>query len=414
MFNPQVESTNTQLRDITEKFNSGFDIGVLAFLFNKSKWIIISFFTVATILSFLYLRYSQPIYESRATVQINDANRADDILHIDGLNENGNVLAEAIEQIKSRIFLRRVVEKLDIAVNYYTEGTFKNNEMYHSSPYLVKINCKDKSVLGQKIYVELNKSLSAGTLKLGKQQWNFTCNEWLRTPYFDVNVYPNDRVSATIISEVLKENNEYYFVANDIDAVTIKLQGQVEIKLLSELAKTIQIRVRDVNGAKSSDIVNAITEEYMTYDVERKSESSRNILAFIESQLGTVYDALKNTEGDLQRFKKEKNFSDQEVIVNSEFMRNSNLEDEMLKVKIEEDIITEIQRSIQKNKNIDIYQLLSLVSGTEYESVIRETTQNIQRLLNERDNMLYEVTPSSEAIIVQWLRFSSGCQKFPS
>ncbi|MBL7932434.1 MAG: hypothetical protein JNL60_11055, partial [Bacteroidia bacterium] len=76
MFNPQVESTNNQLKDITEKFSSGFDIGVIAFLFIKSRVYIALFFTVSFLLAFLYLRYSQPIYESRAIIQINDGNQA--------------------------------------------------------------------------------------------------------------------------------------------------------------------------------------------------------------------------------------------------------------------------------------------------------------------------------------------------
>src|SRR5436190_8122783 len=138
MFNPQVESTNNQLKDITEKFNTGFDIGVIAFLFNKSRLYIILFFLVSFLLAFLYLRYSQPVYESRAVIQINDANKADDILRLNNLSDRGNIMAEAIEQIRSKVFLKRVVEKLDISVNYFSEGTFKSNEMYHSSPYLVK------------------------------------------------------------------------------------------------------------------------------------------------------------------------------------------------------------------------------------------------------------------------------------
>ena len=36
MLDPQVESTNNQLKDITEMFNTTFDIGVLVFLFIKS------------------------------------------------------------------------------------------------------------------------------------------------------------------------------------------------------------------------------------------------------------------------------------------------------------------------------------------------------------------------------------------
>src|SRR5690606_10186767 len=57
-----------------------------------------------------------------------------------------------------------------------------------------------------------------------------------------------------------------------------------------------------------------------------------------------------------------------------------------------------IQNNISKNKSVDVYQLVSLISGTEYESVIKEITQNIQKLLSEKENMLYALTPNSESI----------------
>ena len=398
MFNPQVESTNHQLKDITEKFSSGFDIGVIAFLFNKSRiWIALAFI-ISFSFAFIYLRYSQPIYESRAIVQINDANKADDILKLSNMGNNGNILAEAIEQIRSKVFLKRVVEKLDISVNYFSEGTFKNSELYHSSPYHVKINSKDGTVFGQKIYVEFNGFITGGVLRIGKVGYPFELNTWLNTKDFDVNVYLNEKIALPVIKEVIKENNAFYFIVSDVDAVTAILQSKVELKLLNDQAKTIQIKVKDVNSAKSTDIVNAITEEYLTYDVERKSESSTNILSFIDSQLGIVYNELKKTEGDLQEFKKTKKINDRDKLINSELMKYSTVEDQMLKAEMEERMISEIQDRVAKDKKLDIYSLISLMSGTEYENIIKDITQNIQRLLTDKENMLYAVTPNSENI----------------
>jgi tyrosine-protein kinase Etk/Wzc len=398
MLNPQVESTNNQLKDITEKFNSGFDIGIIAFLFHKSRIFILLFFALSFFLTFLYLRYSQPVYESRAVIQINDANQADDILKLNNLGNNGNVLAEAVEQIRSKAFLKRVVEKLDISVNYYSEGTFKNSELYHSSPYQVKINSKEGAVFGQKINVELNKEFTGGVMRIGKKSIPFVLNSWVKTPDFDINIFLNQRLSPSVIKEIVQENNGFYFVVHDVDAVTTQLQSKVELKILNDLAKTILIRVKDVNPFKSTDVVNAITEEYLSYDVERKSESSRNIISFIDSQLGSVYNDLKNTEGDLQAFKKAKNIGDKDQLINTELMRYSTVEDQMLKIEMEERIIAEIQENISRNKNIDIYQLISMISGTEYENVVKGVTQQIQKLLNDKEILLYAVTPNAENI----------------
>ncbi len=398
MFNPHVESTNNQLKDITEKFNTGIDIGLIAFLFNKSRVWIILFFLLSFLAAFIYLRYSQPIYESKATVQINDANQAGDILKLNSLTENSNLVAEAIEQIKSKVFLRRVVEKLDISVNYFSEGTFKNHELYRSSPYLVKINTKDPGIYGNNIYVELNSDLTGGKLLLGSARYDFQVNQWLTTPQFDINVTLNNKLNPEQIKKMVRDNDAFYFIVADVEDATAILQNKLEVFLLNEMAKTIRIQVKDVNSAKSTDIVNAITEEYLTYDVERKSESSTNIISFIDDQLGTVYNALKNTESDLQKFKRDKNFTDVDKMMNSDMLRYSNIEDQMLQLEMEERIISEIQKKIEKNPTRDMYQLLSLVSGSDYETSIKEITQTLQRLLLEKENLLYAVTPSSENI----------------
>jgi capsular exopolysaccharide synthesis family protein len=397
MFNPQPSSSN-QLKDITERLNNNFDIGIIAFLFNKSRFYIIGFFIVSFSLAFLYLRYSQAIFESRAVLQINDASKTDAILKLNNLQSSDNVLAEAIEQIKSKVFLKRVVEKLDISVNYFSEGTFKNNELYHSSPYLLKINPKPGISYGQNIYVELNNNLTGGTIKIGSQIHKFDLNTWLKLNEFDINIFLNPKITKEQITHLIRDNKAFYFTVSDIDNVTANLQSKLKVTTINELAKTILIKVDDVNSAKSTDIVNAITEEYNSYDVERKSESSSKILSFIDAQLGIVYNDLKSTENDLQRFKKDKNFNDKDIILNSELMRYTSIEDQMLKVDIEEKIIGEIQGNINKNKSIDIYQLISLISGTEYESLVKDITQSIQKLLVDKENMLYQVTPSSEQI----------------
>ena len=198
MLDPQVETTNNQLKDITERLNTNIDIGVIAFLFVKSRIYIVLFILISFSLAFLYLRYSQPIYESKAVLQINDAQNSD-ILKLNNFENNNNQIAEAIEQIKSRVFLKRVVEKLDISVNYFSEGTFKSNELYHKSPYLIKINPKEGIIYDQKIYVELNGNQTGGVLVFGSKSIKFKVNEWLKTKEFDINVFINPKLDKPVL-----------------------------------------------------------------------------------------------------------------------------------------------------------------------------------------------------------------------
>jgi tyrosine-protein kinase Etk/Wzc len=388
---------NDFVKEAEAKLNSALDVTLIMHLIRKFKWIFTGMLIISGLIAFLYLRYSQPVYESKAVLQIND-NKTEQLLQLDGISQNDNILAEAIEQIHSKVFLKRIVEKLDISVSYYSEGTFKNNELYHSSPFLLKLNLKNKGLEGVPIYVELNNNLDGGNINVAGRSMSFKINSWLKNQDFDINIYLNPKMDALAIRKSIASNKAFYFLVRDLNTVTNELQSNLEVKIVNDLAKTILIKVKDVNSQKVVDLVNTIAEEFLTYDVERRSESSRNILDFIDTQLSIVYNDLKNTESDLKRFKQEKNIDNNTQKISSDLMRVSTIEDQLLKVEMEEKIIGEVQANITKNKSIDIYQLISIISGTEYENMIKDVVQNIQRLLSQKENLLYSVTPNAENI----------------
>ena len=80
----------------------------------------------------------------------------------------------------------------------------------------------------------------------------------------------------------------------------------LNIKLLSAEANTIKITVKDNNPRKCADIANKIASEFITYDVEKKAESSNKILGFIDAQLDAVYNELSTTENKIQEFNQSK------------------------------------------------------------------------------------------------------------
>lgn len=176
---------------------------------------------------------------------------------------------------------------------------------------------------------------------------------------------------------------------------------KLEVKPLNDLAQTISISIKDVNPQKTVDIVNTIADEYLNYDVERKSESSKNILNFINAQLSVVYEELKNSETKLNEFKKQNNIissTEHSALNTSQSQVYSSVQEQLLQIELQEKLLDEILNNIQSQKNIDLYQLISLASGTTYEESIKNITSNIQKLLLEKENLLYQVTPNSEQI----------------
>jgi tyrosine-protein kinase Etk/Wzc len=385
------------VKEAEAKLNSALDVTLLFHLIRKFKWIFVALFLVSGTLAFLYLRYSQPIYESKVVLQISD-NKTDQVLRLEGMNETENMLAEAIEQIHSKVFLKRIVEKLDLSVSYFSEGTFKNFELYQSSPFLTQIVLKNQALQGQKLYVELNEQFTGGVIRYGNTTRKFKVNQWLRNSDFDVNVFLNPKLSMSLIKSTISNNKAFYFLVSDVDVVTSELQAKLEVKVINELAKTIMIKVRDINPQKVTDVVNNLSEEFLTYDVERKSESSISILSFINKQLDLVYNDLRDTEKDLKEFRQVNHLNDNTQKITSDIMRASTIEDQLMELEMEEKLVDEIQKDIKKNRNPDIYHLLTMISGTDYENMVKDVVQSIQKLLSNKEDLLYSLTPNAESI----------------
>ena len=401
MVQPESDNSIDSYRERVSKFSAELDFGLIFYIVKKSLWVVCSFLIFSICIAVIYLRYSQPIYQSSTVIQVNDNSEASQVLQITKVEGAANKIAEAIEQIRSEIFLKRVVEKSDVQISYFNEGTFKNNELYKSSAYFVKFNVKKNNVYGVKIYIQF-KDLTTGSLTFniaGKNQVvPFSINNVINTPYFDLNIILNPEIEKEQIHSTLSEENKSYFIIKNVDEVTAELQSKLEIRLLNDAAKTILVTIKDINAEKARDLINLVSEEYLNFDVERKSESSKSIINFIDGQLKMVYDDLKVSENNLQTFRKDKNYTDKNEIVSANLMRLTNIEDEMLKVEVQEKILAELQSNISKNKSIDTYQLIALIAGTEYENTVKEYTQNIQKLLIEKETLLYQVTPNSETI----------------
>ena len=63
-----------------------------------------------------------------------------------------NIIAGEIEQMKSKVFLNRLVDSLNIGTSYYSIGNVLKEEMYKSSPIKVTVLENQSVIADQPIY----------------------------------------------------------------------------------------------------------------------------------------------------------------------------------------------------------------------------------------------------------------------
>src|SRR5690554_3800254 len=116
-------------------------------------WFLLAFF-VALTLAFLYLRYSTPIYQTTATIIIQDENQKGGQADLSAFAEMGllggmgtNSIENEIGLLKSRRLLTTISKDLQLHVRYFKKGNIQSGEMYTNRPFNVQVLDIDESKL---------------------------------------------------------------------------------------------------------------------------------------------------------------------------------------------------------------------------------------------------------------------------
>ncbi len=409
--NTTKQDSFERYKERLSNFSKDFEFGLFIFIAKRSVWFCAFFFVAAGLLSFVYLRYAPIIYESSTVIQINTSNNANKVLQVANIYEyeDQNEVASTIELLRSKIFLKRALATLPLDVSYFAEGTFKTNEHYKNSFYRVEYKLKAAEIYGTQIRVQFAANGKTGELSYGAESGAYTakfkCNEWFETPNasFLITVDPKQ-------SSLLQDSkNKYYFTVNDMDILSGQYYPRLGVTMLNDAARTISITFSDNSPVKANDVVTALSREFISYDVERRSKSAANILDFIESQLDTVYKQLKISENSLQDFRRNHNINDNEDETRFYLERYGAIENQLTQVQLEEQVLTEIETKIAGNSVSNVNALLSLLAGSEYQPNISNQLNALYKLLSDRSDALRVAKEGSE--IIQDYDFKIETQK---
>ena len=384
--------------------NDELDIKLFLYITKRSLLYVILFLVIAYSAAFFYIRYTYPIYYSGATIQIysNDES-VNKILETDKqvLGDQPNDLTQARELIGSPVFLSQSLSKLPLNISYFYEGRILSYEQYKTAPYSVESNVTNPSIYGVPIYI---KFLSKSKIEISytlpgskKYQRQFDISQKFNIPEAELSVKIANAEKLDFNQGILDQNC-YYFVINNPDNIISGISSEISIVILNEGAKTIQISIKDKNPDKANDIITAIVDNYKIYGIARKAESANSVLDFINNQLKIVYDTLFKSELDLDNFKKLNNVDSatMEPLPNI-YTRVNDFQDQILSIEIKENLLTEIETNL-KNKDLDVYKLIAIIAGSEFEGSVSGYLTALQDLLLKKEQLLYSVTKSSSQI----------------
>lgn len=387
------EATENRAKKVSN-LNKDFDADiVLAVL--KRNWLIVPvMFAIALSLSLIYLRYTKPLYQSSAVIQRSSQDEGKRVLDIEGF-EQENKLSEDVELLKSTFLLEKALKNLNLTVSYFSEGDILTEEKYLYSPYHVTLlELKDSSLIGKPIHVTKNAENIVLTFDSAqkKEVIEFSPGEEVNNDHFRLFFKINNQNQ---FGQSLLEN-ELYFVFNDYSALTRALHPSLNVYTLNEEARTIEVKFASNNPRLATDVVRSLITTFFEYDLEKKSESSASILDYIDSQLDTVFVQLKDSESKILSFKDSSRVNNPELYTQNVMNRINEYQEQLVEVDFDFDLISEIEKSVERSDRIEIYNVIPAIIGTPYEGMLAAELEELHELLIDKEDAAYMLTEKSD------------------
>ncbi|MEN9525993.1 MAG: hypothetical protein RLZZ256_1377, partial [Bacteroidota bacterium] len=250
---------------------------------------------ISLMAAYVYLRYTVPVYSSTGSLLIKDEKSAggragDKVEELFVSNAAANIQSE-MEILKSRPLMQRVVEKLDLSLDYYGVGKIKTVNVYKRAPFRVvpiSINDSAKSFSADVIQKTSTSFQVDGLPKLVSYGESFQLPQ---------GVFRLEQNGAPAIG------NLYRFSWRHPADVAGEYAGLIKVAPKTVGTGLISISIQTAHPLLCSDIINELITQYGEYSVEQKKLSNNQILSFVNAridEIGRRLDSVQNLYLDYQ------------------------------------------------------------------------------------------------------------------
>jgi len=377
-------------------FSNEFDIGLFVHIVRKSIiWVLFLIFLSAAS-AYVYLKYTPGVYEAKVIIQLGEDDNATKVLNVGQYNEE-NSLQSKLELLRSKLLIKETLSNIPIEVSYFAEGEILTNEHYTQSIYNVEIlNLKNESVRGRSILVNFTDSNTFDLVFNGEL---FADNKLNKAIDLGPVVLSLSLSYVENIQDHLDDEDQWFFKINSINGLANRFYKNLDVRILNNTAKTMEVSYRDNNPHIARDFVMAHATEFISFDLIKRSRSEENIINFIDAQIDTVFEKLRSSEARLNAYKQENKITNLSSISEVYLNRLTRFEDDVLSMEMELSLLDQVVKLTgQKSSEVEAYNIVPLLAGTTFEKTLSSLLNKLNELLIRKEEALYSITNENDRI----------------
>ena len=337
--------TNQDLQTMEEEQSSfNFQTIYTTFILNW-KWFVLSVFICLGI-GFLYLRYTTPIYNTKAKLLIkDDDNRRYRRGGIQGLESMSNLgiisnsygIENEQEILTSTTIAEQAVRDLKIYVTYYIKGRIKKRLIYKKQPLNIDMDYAHLDRMNQPIKLSIKRN--GNNYKI-KGTYFTPIDELTSSGPYEIdqtitNIPSVIRTKAGIIT--ITANGRYKLEDGETLIATIqspriasyKYVGALSVEQSSKTSSVLNISLNDQDINRGMDYLRQLVICYNGQANEDKNEIAAKTEEFINDRLAKISTELSSTDGALENFKRNNKVIELQLSAQSLAANTSNFEQKL-------------------------------------------------------------------------------------
>ncbi|QBA22742.1 polysaccharide biosynthesis tyrosine autokinase [Chryseobacterium indologenes] len=353
---------------------------------SKWPWFIASLL-LFVIAAFIYLRYAIPQYQSTTTLKF-DKKQSDltgALIDLDNLGlglGNADELKSEVAVVSSRPILLKVVENLNLNVQYYNSGEIRDSELFTKVPIEAKIiSYKDdikKFVSSEYLVKEVNGN-DFVLVDIDKKVIKGSFNKNLA---LDFGIVMLNKVPG------LTFKDKYKIVFwNPLEKVK-NLEKIIQVDLPDQKAMLMDISIIGTVPEKSEAILNEVTKQYNLDGLRDKNLQAQNTQEFIDKRLEVISRDLSGVENQKEDFQNRNRIVDLQAQAQLALQNTNDNTKQLLQQQTQLDLLNSLQSEASKSSNQLMPSNLGLNPSLEqaisqYNSLVITRNKTLKQATNE-------------------------------
>lgn len=361
-----------------KKPNKEHEIDLRSWLFKfRSRWyLFVAFTLIALAAAYVYVKSSERIYAFHSTLLLGDqqtgSKKAQELLELLHVQDKGIKVEDEIGLLMSADMVKSALQRLDFSTSYYmvpdhwlnTGFDLIKEEQFDNSPYTVQLDTTapqlvdvpfEVKILNDKEYELTIEGENVPRYHFGRHEVlgyvpyiNFTKVLKFGEPYVDKNIHIT--LNRTKAQSAAKPAKKHYFILNSLDSQVGQRLASLYIAPIERDSRVLRLSTEGTIPDKEMLFLNTLMDVYVARDLEEKNTNGRKTLEFIDNQIASLTDSLRQSKQALSSFRSANRISNIDAQANSTYERLSQLEIEKAKLNTDKQYYQAILDEIENNK----------------------------------------------------------------